>query len=184
MAGEYLTILADPPWEMSPMGQYKGRHKRALQLPYPTMTVKQIKDIPVNNLAAVGCHLWLWATNQTLFAAYGVMKAWGFKYLNTIIWKKPSGFGNYFVNVTQPLLFGYKQRCYFNKLRYMPNFFEWPDPHYHSRKPAESYQLIESVSESPRLEIFARPITPLFPKVPEWDVWGNEVDPDVEIKVS
>ena len=35
--------------------------------------------------------------------------------------------------------------------------------------------------EPARIEIFARPWTPMFPKRDGWDVWGNEVPQDVAL---
>lgn len=196
---QYQTIVADPPWPMKMMGSYLvKRHVMAAKLAYPTMTIDAIKAMPVSDLAAPGCHLWLWTVNQLLEEGFQVMREWGFKYHAPITWKKPSGNGNYFIHRTQTLLFGYKDTLKFNKARYIPadyawgleepvpvepvaHWQEWPFPQVHSRKPAASYQLIESVSDEPRLELFARPIGSLFPKIDGWDVFGNEVESDVEL---
>ena len=101
----------------------------------------------------------------------------GFKYHAPIHWKKPSGCGNYFIHLTQTLLFAYKERCIFNKARYKPNFFETSIPKRHSEKPIESYKYIESISDEPRLELFARN------KRQGWDVWGNEVENDIDLNI-
>lgn len=176
----YKTILADPPWAQTLMGKRARRHSGAESLPYSTMTVDEICTLPVAEQAETGCHLWLWTTNQFLESGYQVMRAWGFKYLAPIVWVKPSGCGNYFIHRTQTMLFGYKERCVFPKARYIPNVI-FANEGEHSRKPKESYQLIESVSEGPRLELFARPVTEMFPKIEGWDTWGNEVANDVEV---
>lgn len=181
MARLYRTILADPPWQQSMAGKYSlTRNRRPKGLPYQSMTVEQIKALPVNDLADDGCHLWLWTTNQYLVAGFDVMRAWGFKYLCPITWVKPSGLGNWFIHRTQTILFGYKGRCEFPLARYKPNVIFAPEGA-HSEKPKASYELIESVSPEPRLELFARPITPMFQKIEGWDVWGNEVKSDIEI---
>ncbi len=151
-------------------GLYKTRNFKPAQVCYSLMTNEEIKKLPVGDLASVGCHLWLWTTNSHLRVAFDVMEAWGFKYLAPITWVKPSGCGNYFIHRTQHLLFGYKDKCQFNLSRYKPNVIFAPVPKVHSRKPEESYQLIESISENPRLEMFARQ------KREGWDVWGKEVD--------
>jgi len=88
---------------------------------------------------------------------------------------KPSGVGNYFIQRTQTLLFGYKTKCKFPLDRYKPNILEVSDPKRHSEKWEETYALIESISLGPRLELFARH------KRSGWDVWGNEVDSDIYI---
>lgn len=158
-----------------------GQRKRAKEakrpeaLAYPTMTVEEICAMDVGALAADDCHLWLWTTNQHLADGFRVMEAWGFRYLAPIHWIKPSGIGCWFVHRTQTILFGYRKRCRFDAARYRPNIFQTGDPKRHSEKPDASYELIESISAGPRLEIFARR------RRPGWHVWGNEVTPDVEI---
>ena len=48
----------------------------------------------------------------------------------------------------------------------------------HSRKPDEVRKRIERLmGDQPRIELFARE------KSPGWDVWGNEVDSDIELSV-
>lgn len=174
--GDYLTILADPPWpqKLRSGGLYRNRPKETRRLPYPTMSVEAIAALPVSSLAAEGCHLWLWTTNQFLRAGFGVMEAWGFTFLAPITWVKPQGLGNYFQHRTQTLLFGYRRRCRFPLARYRPTVFH-ANIGRHSEKPPESYELVESVSPSPRLELFARE------RRAGWHVWGNEVESDVAI---
>ena len=178
---KYKTILADPPWAQNMSGKYKSRHSRAKRLPYETMTINEISTMPVKQYADEGCHLWLWTTNQFLRHGYKVVEAWGFTNLVPIHWIKPSGLGNYFVHRTQTLLFGYYKKCQFPLERYLPNIFYANVQRKHSRKPNESYELIEKVSPAPRLELFARPLSPMFPKRDGWDVWGNEVDSDISM---
>ena len=175
----FNTIVADPPWEYpSKMG--RGRDTRpgrvvlrggdGLCCPYPTMTLEQIKALPVGECAADGCHLWLWTTNAFLRQGFDVMQAWGFKYLAPVHWIKPSGIGAWFINRTQTVLFGYRKPCRMGEGRYSPNIITSTSPRRHSEKPEEAFALIESVSDGPRLELFAR-----RPRE-GWTVWGNEVE--------
>lgn len=78
-------------------------------------------------------------------------------------------------NGTQTLLLGYFQRCTFDQLRYFPNVIETGDPVRHSQKPDAVYDLIERVSPSPRLELFARQYRH------GWEVSGDEIDSTVRI---
>uniref|UniRef100_A0A6M3L5X5 Putative methyltransferase n=1 Tax=viral metagenome TaxID=1070528 RepID=A0A6M3L5X5_9ZZZZ len=172
---KYQTILADPPWEQTMAGKYRTRHRRITELAYPTMTVDDICKLPVGDIAGVGCHLWLWTTNQFLPAGFKVMEAWGFKYLAPITWVKPSGCGNWFVSVTQTLLFGYKEKCIFPLARYKSTVVSTSIPKRHSQKPDVFYDLIESISPEPRIELFSRA------KRLGWDCWGNEVESDIEL---
>lgn len=179
---KYKTILADPPWEQLFTGKYKRRPKLRKILPYPTMSIKEIKSLPVNDLAEDGCHLWLWVTNAFLPTGFDVMKTWGFKYLAPITWVKPSGLGNYFIHTTQHILFGYKNKCIFPLERYKrTDFSAQVSQNKHSRKPEVSYELIKSISPEPRLELFARPYDELWPNRPGWDQWGNEIENSIEL---
>jgi len=175
MNKKYQTILADPPWQQGMRGHYNNSPNAAKVLPYQTMMVAEIKALPVGDIAEVGCHLWLWTTNQFLRAGFEVMEAWGFKYLAPITWVKPSGLGNYFIHRTQTVLFGYKAKCVFPLARYKPTVLIATDPHNHSEKPGASYDLIESISPEPRIELFARA------RRFGWDCWGNEVESDIEL---
>lgn len=175
----FKTILIDPPWPQTNSGKRrraKGGHGED-DLPYPTMPLGQILALPVGMLAEPDAHLWLWTTNQFIGDGIQLMRAWGFKYLSPIHMIKPSGVGNYFVNRTQTLLMGYKEKCVFSSGRYLPNIIEVKSVKRHSEKPDETYEYIESVSQAPRLELFARR------QRPGWSVWGNEVDSDINLAV-
>lgn len=173
---KYLTILVDPPWQQPLSGKRKrsrgGSPKPSL--PYPTMSLQQICALPISDLAADSCHLWLWTTNAFLRTGFDVMEAWGFKYLAPIHWLKPSGLGNYVIHRTQTLLLGYRKKCRFDSLRYFPNVLETGNPKRHSQKPEAFHSLIEKVSQEPRIELFARE------KRLGWHAWGNEVESDIE----
>lgn len=79
--------------------------------------------------------------------------------------------GFYFRNVTELLLFGVRGSMRtLQPGRTQVNLFS-TQKREHSRKPDEVYDLVESCSPGPFLELFAR-----F-KRPGWDQWGNE---DVE----
>lgn len=184
---KYRTILADPPWEMGKLGRGKDARKgrnyhcgEIVHLQYPTMSINEICELPVNQFADEASHLWIWTTNKTLRDTFSVIEAWGFKYLNTLTYNKPSGVGPWFVNTTQHLMFAYKGKLNMGQGRYARTS-QYYTPTRHSKKPSESYGLIESISESPRLELFARPISPLLQKRDGWDVWGNEVTSDISL---
>lgn len=94
---KYKTIYADPPWPE----QGGGKIKRGADRHYPLMSVKEIMALPVGELAdPEGCHLYLWATNNYLPAAFECIKAWGFEYITTITWMKDKvGLGQYYQNL-------------------------------------------------------------------------------------
>ena len=176
--GPYSTILADPPWKFqNRTGKVAPEHRRLLR--YPTMELKEIMDLPVSKVAAAQSHLYLWVPNALLLEGLKVMEAWGFTYKTHLVWYKVRkdggpdgrGVGFYFRNVTELLLFGVKGSMRtLRPGRTQVNLFSTRKRE-HSRKPEEVFDIIESCSPGPYLELFARFIRP------GWYQWGNE---DVE----
>ncbi|MDD5295502.1 MAG: MT-A70 family methyltransferase [Rhodocyclaceae bacterium] len=177
--GPYSTILADPPWQFqNRTGKMAPEHKRLLR--YPTMELKEIIELPVPKLAAAKSHLYLWVPNALLQEGLKVMEAWGFTYKSNLVWYKVRkdggpdgrGVGFYFRNVTELILFGVRGSMRtLQPGRTQVNLLSTRKRE-HSRKPDEFYDLVESCSPGPYLELFAR-----FRR-PGWDQWGNE---DVEV---
>lgn len=175
--GRFSTILADPPWRFANRtGKMAPEHRRLSR--YTTLSFKEIMDIPVARAAAESSHLYLWIPNSLLPYGLETMQAWGFTYKTNIIWHKVRkdggpdgrGVGFYFRNTTEMILFGIRGR-----MRTLPpgrrqvNII-CAQKREHSRKPDETYQLIEACSPGPYLELFARG------KRKHWTQWGNQVD--------
>lgn len=148
-------------------GAFKRRENHAESLPYETMSLQEIKELPTSGIADDACHLWLWTTNAFLRDAFDVMAAWGFNYLTTVTWAKPSGLGAWFASTTQHCLFGYYKRCVFPLARYRPTHF-LATPKRHSQKPDEFYDLARSISPEPRIDLFNRRLISGFKG------WGDE----------
>ena len=72
---QYQVILADPPWNY----KSKGTSVRG-KPPYPTMSLKELKALPVPSIAASTCVLFLWATCPLLPDALELVTGWGFTY--------------------------------------------------------------------------------------------------------
>jgi N6-adenosine-specific RNA methylase IME4 len=174
----FSTILADPPWQFqNRTGKVAPEHKRLNR--YGTMELDDILNLPVRAAAEDTAHLYLWVPNALLPEGLRVMEAWGFKYKSNVVWHKirkdggpdGRGVGFYFRNVTELLLFGV---CGKNARTLAPgrsqvNFLA-TQKREHSRKPDEIYNIIESCSPGPHLELFARGTRP------KWVVWGNQAD--------
>ena len=170
-------VLADPPWQFSNRtGKVAPEHRRLNR--YGTLTLDEIKAIPVHAAAAKQSHLYLWVPNALLAEGLAVMEAWGFQYKTNLVWHKVRkdggpdgrGVGFYFRNTTELILFGVRGslrtlqpgRSQVNILR--------TQKREHSRKPDELYSIIEECSPGPRLELFARG------QRPGWHQWGNQVE--------
>ncbi len=182
----FRCIVADPPWHyassrgkdvsayVSPDGCNRQRSNKTRPMPYPTMTVQEIAAMPVAGCAADDCDLYLWTTQKHLPDAFGVMQAWGFRYCQTLTWcKAPRGthMGGLFCPTTEFMLLGRKGRMPQGKRRVDSTWWQVKRPHNsHSTKPEFFQDMIETVSDGPRLELFAR-----RPRE-GWTVWGNEVE--------
>lgn len=192
----YRTIVADPPWDVKAgpaSGSYKVvdgvqvwnlASKKSRDLAYPSMTLEEIMALPLRELSEEDAHLYLWTTNGYLPQAFQVLQAWGFNYSTTLVWAKNpfggGGLGGAWRISTEYLLFarrgslkatGQHIGTWFNFKR---EYNEHGKPQ-HSRKPSSFFQLIESVSPGPYLEMFARR------ERPGWDLWGNEAPNAIEI---
>jgi N6-adenosine-specific RNA methylase IME4 len=182
---KFATVLADPPWQFqNRTGKMAPEHKRLQR--YPTMSLQEIKDLPVEAIVADTAHLYLWVPNALLAEGMQVMEHWGFTYKTNLIWYKirkdggpdRRGVGFYFRNVTEMILFGVrgKNARTLQPGRSQENIIS-SRKREHSRKPDEQYELIEACSSGPRIELFAR-----GPRK-GWFVWGNqseEYTPDWE----
>jgi N6-adenosine-specific RNA methylase IME4 len=152
-------------------------HKRLAR--YGTLTLDQVKALPVSEAAADVCHLYLWVPNALLPDGLAVMQAWGFQYKSNLVWHKirkdggsdGRGVGFYFRNVTEVILFGVRGK---NARTLAPgrsqvNYLS-SRKREHSRKPDEQYPIIEACSMGPYLELFARG------ERKTWSSWGNQAD--------
>lgn len=172
--GRFGTILADPPWRFTNRtGKMAPEHKRLSR--YSTMTLEEIKELPVAQLALPKSHLYLWIPNALVLEGLEVMRRWGFTYKTNIVWYKirkdggpdGRGVGFYFRNVTELVLFGVRG----NLRTYAPGRRQTniitTRKREHSRKPDELYDIIESCSPGPYLELFARH------HQDNWAQWGD-----------
>ncbi len=175
---KFATVLADPPWQFANRtGKMAPEHKRLSR--YPTMSLQEIKDLPVEAVVKDTAHLYLWVPNALLPYGLEVMSHWGFTYKTNLIWYKirkdggpdRRGVGFYFRNVTEVILFGVrgKNARTLQPGRSQENIISTKKRE-HSRKPDEQYDLIEACSPGPFIELFAR-----GPRK-GWFGWGNQAE--------
>ena len=169
---KYQIILADPPWRYD----FSKDNADKIENHYPTMTLKEICDlkIPSDN----NCVLYLWATAPKLLEAIEVMKSWGFTYKTHAIWNKGwIGMGYWFRGQHELLLVGVKGKVSppIPKNRVSSIYLEKKTKH--SKKPRYFRDIITNSfpADWNRLELFARE------KTEGWDVWGNEVESDINL---
>jgi N6-adenosine-specific RNA methylase IME4 len=176
----FPTILADPPWQFqNKTGKVAPEHRRLSR--YATLTLDDIRQLPLGDLAAEVAHLYLWVPNALLPEGLSVMHAWGFQYKSNLVWHKVRkdggsdgrGVGFYFRNVTELVLFGVRGRNARTRApgRRQVNYLS-SRKREHSRKPDELYPIIEACSPGPYLELFARGVRE------GWTVWGSQAGED------
>ena len=193
---KYQVIYADPPWDYGGKMQYDkttikdenvGFEKKiflsSASFKYPTVKLKQLKELDVNSIAADDCILFMWTTGPQMANSIELGEAWGFEYKTVgFVWLKPKRAGDGYV-----LGMGYWTRsnveiCLIatkgkprRKSKTVSQLIFSPREK-HSKKPDITRDLIvELMGDLPRLEMFARESTP------GWDVWGNEVNSTVDI---
>jgi len=174
--GHFGTILADPPWRFqNRTGKMAPEHRRLSR--YETMTMDDIYELPVAQLALPKSHLYLWVPNALILEGLETMKRWGFTYKTQLVWYKTRkdggpdgrGVGFYFRNVTEIILFGVRGNLRTSAPGRRQVNIITARKREHSRKPDELYDIIEQCSPGPYLELFAR-----HPR-PNWSQWGDEI---------
>lgn len=166
--GKYAVIYADPPWPVGSMVMDKW--ESPIEEKYPTMSIEEIRQLPIKELAAEQCSLFLWTTHTFLPDALKLIEEWGFKYFCCITWDKGNGWTqNGFHKRTEFLLYAYKGGMNVNQYGDAIPTLIFEQKTYHSKKPDTIRDMIKNKTPEPRIELFARG------HYDGWEVWGNEV---------
>ena len=199
---QYTVIYADPPWsygkvtprdikpgtKMTYISKITGKvtSNRAI-LGYPTMKLEDICALPVRDLAAKNCTLFLWGTSCLLPEAFKVMKAWGFNYKSTMVWNKLwRNMGIYNAADAEFLLIGTRGVGKPNVeipgrlAPGRPSAIVAIQRTTHSVKPdwfVDEY-IDKFWPNGDRIELFARRARP------GWDVWGNEAPDCIDWNIN
>jgi len=167
---KYKTLYADPPWH------FDDELDKTRKKPYPTMTLSELKKLPINRIIEDEAHIYLWSTSAHVHEAIHLIEAWGFEYKLIIPWIKLTkkgklhfGMGHYFRHCMEPCLFGVRGAMP-TLTKNTRNILYAKTPGLHSAKPDEMYNLIEKQNPRPRLELFSRN------KREDWTMIGDEID--------
>ncbi len=195
---KYNIIYADPAWNFKTYSE-KGKEKKSAENHYNTMNIQDIYNLPIQNIAADDCVLFLWVTNPMLKEGLETIEKWGFKYKTVgFNWFKKNkiadswfwGLGYWTRSNTELCLIATKG----NISRISKSVHQVIDSEdngsldvfdsfpivsrieKHSVKPRiVREKIVELLGNLPRIELFARE------KFNGWDSWGNEVECDVEL---
>lgn len=189
---KYQVIYADPPWRfknwsMSELAKRGERWARANgRSPYDVMDNEDIYRLPIKEIADKDCILFLWATYPKLQEAVQTVKAWGFEYKTVAFtWVKQNkvssgwhfGLGYWTRGNPEICLLATKGKPK-RKSKFVANL-TIGHLQGHSKKPdIIRDKIVELVGNLPRIELFARQ------KTEGWDVWGNEVESDIDLPIT
>jgi N6-adenosine-specific RNA methylase IME4 len=181
-------LYADPPWDFKTyVGS--GTPHRTDEDHYATITLDDLKALPVADLAAPDCALAMWTTGSHLEQALELGRAWGFKYKTDLFtWVKtgkknaedrPISMGFWTRKQTELCLLFSRGRpkrldAGVRQLIETGDNVIYAPKREHSRKPAEAYERLERLVGGPHVELFARP-WPENLGLPNWTFWGNEM---------
>ncbi|MCL2642787.1 MAG: MT-A70 family methyltransferase [Candidatus Bathyarchaeota archaeon] len=177
---KFNVIYADPPWSFN--NQYAAKVRKH----YPLMSTKDIRSLPVVELAAKDCALFLWVVPSCLPDALHVMEAWGFKFKTVVfVWVKPCrtraklflGGGHWTRSNSELCLLGLRGHPKRKSMK-VPQVIIEPRRE-HSRKPdVARNRIVQLMGDLPRVELFARQ------HIEGWECWGNQIESTITLEAN
>ena len=178
---KYQIIYADPAW------QYDDKAlagNRGAGCKYDVMAIDEIMALPIQDITATNCFLFMWGTWALLPQCLVVIKAWGFEYKTLgFLWTKKNktkggysiGMGNYTRANSEYCLLAVKGKP--KIMRHKVTQIVDTSARKHSQKPdIIRGRIVQLCGDLPRIELFARK------QIPGWDGWGAESEsPDEQI---
>lgn len=181
----YGVVLLDPAWHFAVRSK-KGMG-RSPDAHYGTMSLEELKALPIRDLLAPNAAVFMWIIDTHLPMGLELIEAWGLRFKTVgFYWNKTNRDGSDFVGMgywtranpeqcwllegegaTQCLLAttGAPKRLSKSVRRLISS-----PRREHSRKPDETHERIQQLVPGPYVELFCRE------RRPEWDAWGNEVE--------
>lgn len=163
---KYRVIYADPPWKYgNTMPNSFGDQADH----YALLSVPEICEIPVVDLAEDNAVLFLWVTSPILEESFEVIHSWGFQYKALFIWDKQNHVMGHYNSVRhEMLLVCTRGSCQPDVHKLFDSVVSEPRTE-HSRKPETFRTIIDTLyPHGKRIELFARG------EYEGWDVYGNE----------
>lgn len=172
--GHYGAILCDPPWSFEAYRNKRAIAQRSAQPHYQVESVDELSRLPVLDLAAPQCALFMWAVDSHLDQAINLMERWGFSYKTiAFVWVKTTaggqprmGMGLWTRKMSEICILGTRGKPP-RADKGVRQVIMAPRRE-HSRKPDEARDRIQRLVTGPYVELFARE------SAPGWDSWGLE----------
>jgi N6-adenosine-specific RNA methylase IME4 len=182
---KYSIIYADPPWSFNNKNT-GGNLKSGAANQYRVMSINDICNLPIANIAADDSILFMWWVGSMPKEALDVVEAWGFKLktMTGFTWNKKTKSGKPFFGMgfwtrqgSENCLIAIKGKP--KRINAGIRSVIEAEIGRHSEKPALFRDLIvDLMGDLPRVELFARQ------KAEGWDSWGNEVESDINIEAT
>lgn len=163
----YGAILCDPPWPFKTFTEDKAVACRSKEDPYKCMPLHEIAGLPVPDLAAKDCALFMWRNDSLPWMPEILARLWGFRIVTdpVFVWVKPTiGLGYWSRKRSESVTLMVRGRP--RRISKGVDQVITAPRREHSRKPDQVYGRIESLVDGPYLEMFARQ------RWPGWDVWA------------
>lgn len=180
---KFQIIYADPPWEIGKGGKKNVRpNSSGGELDYPVISLEEIQQhlLKATEMCDENAVMFLWTIDKYLHEAEQIVKPLGWKLHARMIWNKVTGIPAAFT-----IRYGHEYLLYMRKGNLLPVALEERGKIHtvfteqvtkHSKKPKIAREIIERLyPNTDKLEMYARE------KTEGWDVWGNEVESDINL---
>ena len=168
----YRVIYADPPWKYNSGDQHStfGKVQETTILShYPSMTIKELCELPVKELTDENAVLFMWVTSPLLEESFEVIKNWGFKYKTSMVWDKVKHNVGHYISVRHELLLICTKGSCTPDIKKLFDSVITEERSEHSRKPESFREIIDTIyPNGNRIELFARKV-----EKDGWETWGN-----------
>ena len=167
--GIYQVIYADPPWKYN--DQQNTEKLGGAEKHYPTMSIEDLCELNIGEIADKNSILFLWTTSPLLEDTFLVINAWGFNYKSSFVWDKVKHNMGHYNSVRHEFLLICTRGSYTpQNIKLFDSVQSIEKTNKHSEKPEEFREIINTLYPySNKIELFGRK------KVDGWDVWGNQV---------
>lgn len=167
--GKFGALLCDPPWSFRTYGGKDIAPTQGKQ-PYSVMSLADLKALPVGDVAAKDCILFMWTVSHLQDEATDLARDWGFTPKSVaFIWDKGRVGMGYWTRQEAEICKLYTRGKPKRLHADVRQVIRAPRRE-HSRKPDEQYERIERLVAGPYLELFARQTRP------GWTAWGDQTD--------
>ena len=196
----YGVLYIDPAWAYN---DKNANGQRGASFKYSVLKPKEIADLPMQNVMADDCAVFLWTTAPMLHDALRVLESWGaphrtlaFNWVKTVtkfdrqdammkvscdpwVWLNGNGvtafgLGHWTRSSTELCLLGVRGRPKRVGKSVRQTIF-YPALKHSAKPPTTRDRIVELMGDVPRLELFARE------RADGWDATGFELD-DVDVR--